>query len=137
VLQGAGRDDSPSDNMLLRDCERTNCSPGCGGTVRGKTSGIRLRCIYILPVLSNSGGLDSTVGIATRYTLDGPKFESRWRRNFPCRPDRTLGHPVSCTIRTPTFPGIKRTGHGVDQSFPFSDRKEFKLALFGTVKAKG
>ena len=85
VLQGEGRDDSPSDNMLLRYCENTNCSPACGSTVRGKTSGVRLRYIYILPVLSDGGGLDSTVGIATRY----------------------------------------------------SDRKEFKLALFGTVKANG
>jgi len=32
-------------------------------------------CIYPLPVLSSSGGLDSTVGIATRYSLDAPSFE--------------------------------------------------------------
>jgi len=137
VLQGAGQDDSPSDNMLLRVCDRTNCSPACGSTVRGKTSGIRLRCIYILAFLSNSGGLDSTVGIATRYSQDGPRFESRWKRNFPCRPDRPFDPPSSCTLGTGAFPGIKRTGHDVDQSFPFSDRKEFKLALFGTVKANG
>ena len=41
-LQGAGRDDSTSDNMLLRGCERTNCSPAGGSTVRCKTSGFRL-----------------------------------------------------------------------------------------------
>jgi hypothetical protein len=31
---------------------------------------------------------DSAVGIATRYGLDGPGFESRWGRDFPPRPDR-------------------------------------------------
>ena len=28
-------------------------------------------------------GRDSAVGIATRYGLEGPKIESRWRRDFP------------------------------------------------------
>jgi hypothetical protein len=28
-------------------------------------------------------GRDSSVGIATRYELDGPGTESRWRQNFP------------------------------------------------------
>ena len=33
-------------------------------------------------------GRDSAVGIATRYGLDGPGIESRWRRDFlhPSRP---------------------------------------------------
>ena len=26
---------------------------------------------------------DSSVGIATRYSLDGPEIESQWRRDFP------------------------------------------------------
>ena len=28
-------------------------------------------------------GRDSSVGIATRYGLDDPGIESRWRRDFP------------------------------------------------------
>jgi hypothetical protein len=28
-------------------------------------------------------GWDSSVGIATRYELDGPGIESRWGRDFP------------------------------------------------------
>jgi hypothetical protein len=28
-------------------------------------------------------GRDSSVGIATRYGLDGPGIESRWGRDFP------------------------------------------------------
>jgi hypothetical protein len=37
---------------------------------------------------SQCGGRDSSVGIATRYELDGPGIESRWRRDFqhPSRP---------------------------------------------------
>ena len=37
-------------------------------------------------------GQDSSVGIATRYGLDGPGIESRWGRDFsyPSRPN--LGH---------------------------------------------
>jgi hypothetical protein len=46
-----------------------------------------------LPVLSNSGGLDSTVGIATRYSLHAPSFESLWKRVLLCRPDRLLSPP--------------------------------------------
>jgi hypothetical protein len=33
-------------------------------------------------------GLYSVVGIATRYGLDDPGIESRWRRDFPPRPDQ-------------------------------------------------
>jgi len=37
---------------------------------------------------------DSSVGIATRYGLDGPGIESRWGGEiFPHRPDRLRGPP--------------------------------------------
>jgi hypothetical protein len=36
---------------------------------------------------------DSSVGIATRYGLDGPGIESRCGRDFPPRPDRPWGSP--------------------------------------------
>ena len=38
--------------------------------------------IYLYTYI-NSGSRDSSVGIATRYELDGPGIESRWGRNFP------------------------------------------------------
>jgi hypothetical protein len=40
-------------------------------------------------------GRDSSVGIATRYGLDGPGFGSRWCRDFsyPSRPTPRLTHP--------------------------------------------
>ena len=40
-------------------------------------------------------GRDTSVGIATRYGLRGPRIESRWRRDFPRvkRPGRGVNHP--------------------------------------------
>ena len=43
-------------------------------------------------------GRDSSVGIATRYGLDGPAIEFRWRRDFP--------HP-SMPALGPTRPHIQ------------------------------
>jgi hypothetical protein len=36
---------------------------------------------------------DSSVGIATRYGLEGPEIESRWDEIFRTRPDRPFGPP--------------------------------------------
>jgi hypothetical protein len=38
---------------------------------------------YNIIVLYYNVGRDSSVGIATRYELDGPGIESRWGRDFP------------------------------------------------------
>ena len=46
----------------------------------------------------NVVGRDSSVGIATRYGLDGPGIESRWGRDFP--------HPSRPALR-PTQPPIQ------------------------------
>jgi hypothetical protein len=56
-------------------------------------------------------GRDSSVGIATRYVLDGPGIESRWGRDFkdPSRP--ALGPtqpPIQCVPGL--FPGGKAAG---------------------------
>jgi hypothetical protein len=52
-------------------------------------------------------GSDSSVGIVTRYELDGPGIESQWGRDFPHRLDRPW---VSLCL-----PGVKLPGRGVDQ----------------------
>ena len=54
-------------------------------------------------------GRDSSVGIATRYGLDGPGIESRYERGFP-HPSR----PAVGTWYRVSFPGVKRPGRGVD-----------------------
>ena len=53
-------------------------------------------------------GLDSSVGIATGYGLDGPGIKSRWRRDYPL--------PCSPLLR-PTQPPtqwVKWPGRGCD-----------------------
>jgi len=49
----------------------------------------------ILLALLYSVGRDSSVGIATRYGMDGPGIESRWGRDFPLPSTPALGpiHP--------------------------------------------
>ena len=67
-LQGAVRDDSSSNNRLLRGCEHTNCSTAGGSTLHCKTYGFRIMHLFFA-----FGGLHITIGIATRYSLDGPR----------------------------------------------------------------
>ena len=59
-------------------------------------------------------GRDSSVGIATRYGLDGPVIESGWgglRFSAPIQTGRAA-QPASCTIGTGSFPGVN-IGRGV------------------------
>ena len=56
-------------------------------------------------------GRGSSVGIATRFGLEGPEIESRWRRDFlhPSRP--ALGHIQPPVQWVPAlFPGDKAAG---------------------------
>ena len=62
-------------------------------------------------------GQDSSVGIATRYGLDGPGIESRWwgKARFSAHVQTGPGaHPASDTMGTGSFPRVKRPGSGVD-----------------------
>ena len=52
------------------------------------------------------GGGDSSVCIATRYGLDGPRIESRWGARFSAPVQTGPGaYPSSCTMGTGYFPG--------------------------------
>ena len=54
-------------------------------------------------------GLDSSVGIATRYGLDGPGIEFRWGARFSTPVQTGPGaHLASYTMDTGSFPGVKR-----------------------------
>jgi len=56
-------------------------------------------------------GWESTVGIATRYGLDGPGIESHWGRYF-LRPSRLALGPTQPPIQwvPGLFPGGKAAG---------------------------
>jgi hypothetical protein len=57
----------------------------------------------------------SSVGIATRYELDGPGIECRWGARFSAPVQTETGaHPASYTMGTGSFQGVKRPGRGVD-----------------------
>jgi hypothetical protein len=64
-------------------------------------------------------GWESTVDIATHYVLDGPGIESQWGARFSAPVQTGPGaYPVSYTVGTGSFLGVKRPGHGVDHSPP-------------------
>ena len=53
-------------------------------------------------------GRDSSVGVATRYGLDGPGIKSRWGPDFPHPSRPALGaHTASCQWVPGLFPGGK------------------------------
>ena len=58
-------------------------------------------------------GWVSSVGIATRYGLDGPRIESPWGARFSVPVQTGPGaHPASFTMGTGSFLGVK-SGQGV------------------------
>jgi hypothetical protein len=62
-------------------------------------------------VMVKNVGRDSSVGIATRYGLDGPGIESRWGQDFP-HPSRPALGPTQPPIQwvLGLFPGGKAAG---------------------------
>ena len=71
---------------------------------------------------SKYSGRDSSVGIATRYGLDGARIESR--------PNCPGTHPASYTMGTGSFPGGKRPGRGADHPPPSSAEVEERVELY-------
>jgi hypothetical protein len=59
---------------------------------------------YLVEALSR----DSSVGIETRYGLDGPAIESRWGRDL-AHPSRPALGPTQPSVQW-VFPGGKATG---------------------------
>jgi hypothetical protein len=76
-------------------------------------------------------GRDSSVGIATRYGLDGPGIESRCgaRYSAPVQTNRGT-HPASYKMGTGSFPGVKRPGLGVDHPPPSSADVKDRVQLY-------
>ena len=76
-------------------------------------------------------GRNISVGIATRYGLDGLGFDSRWvaRISAPVQTGRVT-HPASYIIGTMSFPGVKWPGRDVDQPPTSSTEVERRVELY-------
>jgi hypothetical protein len=74
---------------------------------------------------------DSSDIIATRFGLDGPGIESRWRKRF-CAPVQTVpgAHTACYTKGTWSFPGVKRLGCGDDHPPPYSAEVRERVNLY-------
>jgi len=73
----------------------------------------------------------SSLGIATRYRLDGPGIESLWEARFSA-PIQTgsEAHPASYTKGTGSFPEVNRLGRGVDHPLPSSAEVKERVELY-------
>ena len=102
--------------------------------LRGRNENELLVYIYIRAVHFHTCvcvvGWDSSVGIATRYGLDGPGIESWWRIRFsvPLQPGRGP-HPTSNAMDSGSFTGVKRPGCGVDHPHPPGAEVKERLEL--------
>ena len=77
-------------------------------------------------------GRDSSVGIATRYGLDGRGIESLWGGgDFPQPFEPATGaHPNSYTMGTGSFSGVKRPERGVDHPSSAEVNERVELYLY-------
>jgi hypothetical protein len=80
---------------------------------------------------TSPGGPGSSVGIATRYGLDGPGIECRWGARFSA-PVQTGpgGHPASYTVSTGSFTGVKRPRRDADHTLPSSGDVKERVELY-------
>jgi len=74
-------------------------------------------------------GRDSVVGTATRYGLDGPGIECRWRGKG-ARFSAPGAHPAFYSMGTGTFPGVKRPGRGADHPPSSSAQVKGRVQLY-------
>jgi hypothetical protein len=76
-------------------------------------------------------GRDSSVGIATRYGLDGPGIKSQWGARFSAPVQTGPGaHPASYTMGTGSFLGVKRLERGIDHPTPSSAEVKERVELY-------
>ena len=72
-------------------------------------------------------GPESSVGIATRYGMEGRKpVGTRFSAPVQTGP---VAHPASYTMGTGSFPGVKRPGRGVEHPPPSSAEIKERLEL--------
>ena len=75
-------------------------------------------------------GRNSSVGVATRYAMDGPGIKSRWGRDFP-HPYRPALAPTQPHVQwVPGFPGGKAAGACLDHPPPYSAEVKERVELY-------
>jgi hypothetical protein len=73
----------------------------------------------------------SSVGIATRYGLDGPGLESRWGARFSVLIQTGPGaQPAFYTMGTGSFQGVERVGRSVDHPPPSTAEVKERVELY-------
>ena len=82
---------------------------------------------------------DSVVCIPTGYGLEGPGIGSWWRRTKFSELVQTGpgAHPAFCTMGTGSFPGVKRTGRGVNHPPHLAPRLKKKYSYTSTPPPQG
>jgi hypothetical protein len=78
-------------------------------------------------------GRDSSVGITTRYMLDGPGIKSQWGQDFPHASRLALGPtqpPIQWVLGLSGGGGVKRPGRGVDHPPPSSAGVKERVELY-------
>ena len=109
VLDGESPTDQCTERLTLTDILRIKYPSlvSCGLLFSANTR------TYLLTVVV----LDSLVGIATCYGLDGPGIESSWGRDFP-HPSRPHPRPTKPPVQW--VPGYCRGWRGTDHPHPSS-----------------
>jgi len=93
---------------------------------------------YFRTLSVSSVGRVSSVGIATRYGLDGPGIESWWGARFSTRVQTGPGgYLASYKMDTGSFPGIKRPGRGGDNPPPSSAEVKERVELYISTTPMG
>jgi len=78
----------------------------------------------------NIGGRNSAVGKANSYVVDGPDFESSLGESFSATSrSAPVAHPAPFTMRTWSFPGVKRPGRGADYESHLTPRLKKSRAI--------
>jgi hypothetical protein len=96
----------------------------------------------VLPLETNtpySVGRHSSVGIATRYGMDGPGIESWWDGIFSTDPDGNWGPPSLLRNGYRIFPWVKRPGCGIHHPTHPSPRlkKEYSYSSSHPLRLHG
>ena len=128
---GDGKNKAPGKNMAVRITLHPGRRAEGGRTLLQKTKAVFMLICFRIFSSRSSVGRDSSVGIATRYEVDGPEIECRWGRDFPHLSRQAMGpNELSVQWVPGLFPGVKRHGRGVEHPPPFRAEVKERMEYF-------